>query len=136
MIGIETYLNEEYMTNYWSDGLIINTQGSTGYSLSCNGVISPNCKNFIITPIAPHNLNARPMVIPDDTDIELKVDSREKKFLISLDTRIITVPVDTKIYIKKSPFTIKTVIPSNQSFLTTLRTKLLWGEDKRNESNL
>lgn len=138
MIGIETYLNEEYMTNYWSDGLIIATPtGSTGYSLSCNGpVISPNCKNFIITPIAPHNLNARPMVIPDDTDIELKVDSREKKFLISLDTRIITVPVDTKIYIKKSPFTIKTVIPSNQSFLTTLRTKLLWGEDKRNESNL
>lgn len=138
MIGIETYLNEEYMTNYWSDGLIIATPtGSTGYSLSCNGpVISPNCKNFIITPIAPHNLNARPMVIPDDTDIELKVDSREKKFLISLDTRIITVPVDTKIYINKSPFTIKTVIPSNQSFLTTLRTKLLWGEDKRNESNL
>ena len=138
MIGIETYLNGEYLTNYWSDGVIIATPtGSTGYSLSCNGpVISPNCQNFIITPIAPHNLNARPMVIPDDTALELKVDSREKKFLISLDSRIVTVPVDTKIFIKKSSFTIKTVIPSNQSFLTTLRTKLLWGEDTRNESNL
>ena len=138
MIGVETYLNEEYLTNYWSDGVIIATPtGSTGYSLSCNGpVISPNCKNFVITPIAPHNLNARPMVIPDDTDIELKVDSREKDILISLDSRIVTVPVGTKIFIRKSPFTIKTVIPSNQSFLTTLRTKLLWGEDTRNKSNL
>ncbi len=138
MIGVETYLNGEYLTNYWCDGLIIATPtGSTGYSLSCNGpVISPNCKNFVITPIAPHNLNARPMVIPDNTDIQLKVDSREMKFMISLDSRIVTVPVDSKISIKKSPFTIKSVIPSNQSFLTTLRTKLLWGEDKRNESNL
>lgn len=138
MIGVETYLNGEYLTNYWCDGLIIATPtGSTGYSLSCNGpVISPNCKNFVITPIAPHNLNARPMVIPDNTDIELKVDSREMKFMISLDSRIVTVPVDTKISIQKSSFTIKSVIPSNQSFLTTLRSKLLWGEDKRNESNL
>lgn len=138
MIGVKTFLNEEYLTNYWSDGLIIATPtGSTGYSLSCNGpVISPNSKNFVITPIAPHNLNARPMVIPDDTLIELEVDSREKSFLISLDSRITSVPKDTKIHIKKSSFTIKSVIPSNQSFLTTLRTKLLWGEDTRNESNL
>lgn len=138
MIGVETYLNGEYLTNYWSDGLIIATPtGSTGYSLSCNGpVISPNSKNFVITPIAPHNLNARPMVIPDDTSIELRVDSREKDYLISLDSRITSVPKQTKIIIKKSAFTIKSVIPSNQSFLTTLRTKLLWGEDTRNESNL
>lgn len=138
MIGVETYLNGEYLTNYWSDGLIIATPtGSTGYSLSCNGpVISPNCKNLAITPIAPHNLNARPMIIPDDTTIELKVESREKDYLISLDSRITSVPRKTKIYIQKSPFTIKSVIPSNHSFLTTLRTKLLWGEDTRNESNL
>lgn len=138
MIGVETYLNGEYLTNYWSDGLIIATPtGSTGYSLSCNGpVISPNSKNLVLTPIAPHNLNARPMVIPDDTSIELKVDSREKNYLVSLDSRIASVPKKTKISIKKSPFTIKSVIPSNQSFLTTLRTKLLWGEDTRNESNL
>ena len=138
MIGVETYLNDEYLTNYWADGLIIATPtGSTGYSLSCNGpVVSPNSKNLVLTPIAPHNLNARPMVIPDNTAIQLKVDSREKDFQVSLDSRITSVPRETKIFIKKSPFRIKTVIPSNQSFLTTLRTKLLWGEDTRNESNL
>ncbi len=138
MIGVKTFLNKEYLTNYWSDGLIIATPtGSTGYSLSCNGpVISPDSKSFVITPIAPHNLNARPMVIPDNTLLELEVETREKNFLISLDSRITSVPKDTKIYIQRSPFTIKTIIPSNQSFLTTLRTKLLWGEDTRNESIL
>ena len=138
MIGVKTYLNGEYLTNYWADGLIIATPtGSTGYSLSCNGpVISPNSKNVVITPIAPHNLNARPMVIPEDTIIELEVNSREKSFLISLDSRIESVPKNTKVSIQKSPFTIKNIIPANQSFLKTLRTKLLWGEDTRNESNL
>jgi len=138
MIGIKTFLNKEYLTNYWSDGLIIATPtGSTGYSLSCNGpVILPDSKSFVINPIAPHNLNARPVVIPDDTSIELKVNSREKSFLISLDSRIKSVTRDTEIFIKKSTFTIKSIIPSNHSFLNTLRTKLLWGEDTRNESNL
>ncbi len=138
MIGVKTYLNKEYLTNYWADGLIIATPtGSTGYSLSCNGpVISPNSKTFVITPIAPHNLNARPMVITDDTSIELEINTREKSYLISLDSRIKTVPKNTKVFITKSPFTIKSVIPSNQSFLKTLRSKLLWGEDTRNESNL
>ena len=107
MIGVKTFLDKEYLTNYWADGLIIATPtGSTGYSLSCNGpVISPNSKNLIITPIAPHNFNARPMVIPDETLIELEIDSREKSFLISLDSRITSVPKDTKIFIEKSPFT-------------------------------
>jgi len=138
MIGVKTYLNNEYLTNYWADGLIISTPtGSTGYSLSCNGpVISPSAKNLIITPIAPHNLNARPMVISDDIIFQLEVDSREKDFLISLDSRITTAPVNTKITIKKNSFTIKTILPSNQSFLQTLRSKLLWGEDTRNQSNL
>ncbi|MEE3999863.1 NAD kinase [Tenacibaculum sp. FZY0031] len=136
MIGIKTSLNTEYLTNYWADGLIIATPtGSTGYSLSCDGpVILPNSKSFVITPIAPHNLNARPMVIPDDTDILLEVSAREKDFLISLDSRITTVPLDTKIRIQKAPFTIKSVLPKNQSYLNTLRGKLLWGEDVRNES--
>ncbi|WP_440120768.1 NAD kinase [Tenacibaculum sp. Ill] len=136
MIGIKTSLNTEYLTNYWADGLIIATPtGSTGYSLSCDGpVILPNSKSFVITPIAPHNLNARPMVIPDDTDILLEVSAREKDFLISLDSRITTVPLDTKIKIQKAPFTIKSVLPKNQSYLNTLRGKLLWGEDVRNES--
>ena len=138
MIGVKTYLNDEYLTNYWADGLIISTPtGSTGYSLSCNGpVILPNAKNLVITPIAPHNLNARPMVISDDTAIQLEVDSREKDFLISLDSRMSTAPLRTKIFIKKAPFTIKSILFSNQSFLQTLRSKLLWGEDTRNQANL
>ncbi|WP_299669959.1 NAD kinase [uncultured Polaribacter sp.] len=138
MIGVSTHLNNEYLTNYWADGLIIATPtGSTGYSLSCNGpVISPDSKNLIITPIAPHNLNARPMVISDETTIQLEVDSREKDFLISLDSRITTVAENTKVFIEKAPFTIKSIIPNNQSFLKTLRSKLLWGEDTRNETNL
>lgn len=137
MIGIKTFLNKEYLTNYWSDGLIIATPtGSTGYSLSCQGpVISPNSKNFVITPIAPHNLSARPMVIPDNTTIHLEIESREKEILVSLDSRIITLPRDTEIHLKKAPFTIRTITPKNQSFLTTLRDKLLWGEDTRNQSN-
>ncbi|MCG1035875.1 NAD kinase [Polaribacter sargassicola] len=138
MIGVKTYLNEEYLTNYWADGLIISTPtGSTGYSLSCNGpVILPDSKNLVITPIAPHNLNARPMVISDNTKIELKVDSREKNFLVSLDSRVTTVANDTKVFIEKADYTIKSVLPKNQSFLKTLRSKLLWGEDIRNKTNL
>jgi NAD+ kinase len=138
MIGVKTNLNNEYLTNYWADGLIIATPtGSTGYSLSCNGpVISPDSKNLVITPIAPHNLNARPMVISDNTEIQLTVDSREKEFLISLDSRITSVSKNTEISIKKAAFTVKSIIPNNQSFLQTLRTKLLWGEDTRNETNL
>ena len=136
MIGVQTHLNKEYLNNHWADGLIIATPtGSTGYSLSCNGpVILPASKSLIITPIAPHNLNARPMVIPDDTSIELAVDAREKEFLISLDSRIVTVPRGTKIFIKKAAFTVKSMLPNNQSFLQTLRSKLLWGEDIRNET--
>ncbi|PQJ72143.1 NAD kinase [Polaribacter butkevichii] len=138
MIGVKTYLNGEYLTNYWADGLIIATPtGSTGYSLSCNGpVILPDSKNLVITPIAPHNLNARPMVISDETKVELKVDSREKSFLISLDSRVSSVPNNTKIFIEKTDFTIKSILPKNQSFLKTLRSKLLWGEDIRNKTNL
>ena len=138
MIGVRTSLNNEYLTNYWADGLIIATPtGSTGYSLSCNGpVVSPDSKNLVITPIAPHNLNARTMVISDETSIHLTIDSREKDFLISLDSRITTVPKNTEVLIEKAPFTIKSIIPKNQSFLQTLRSKLLWGEDTRNETNL
>lgn len=138
MIGVKTSLNEEYLTNYWADGIIIATPtGSTGYSLSCNGpVILPDSKNLVITPIAPHNLNARPVVISDETKIKLEVNSREKSFLISLDSRVTTVPKETKIFIEKTDFTIKSILPRNQSFIKTLRSKLLWGEDVRNSTNL
>ncbi len=136
MIGVKTYLNGEYLTNYWADGLIISTPtGSTGYSLSCEGpVILPDSKSIVITPIAPHNLNARPIVIPDETIIELEVSAREKDFLITLDSRIATANKKIKIKIRKAPFTIKSILPKNESYLKTLRSKLLWGEDTRNES--
>ena len=138
MIGVKTFLNDEYLTNYWADGLIISTPtGSTGYSLSCNGpVILPNSTSLVITPIAPHNLNARPVILSDDTKIKLKVNSREKNFLISLDSRIATVSENTEVYLEKAAFTIKTILLENQSFLQTLRGELLWGEDTRNETNL
>lgn len=134
MITVETRLNGEYLTSYWSDGLIISTPtGSTGYSLSCGGpVITPDTNSFVITPIAPHNLSARPLVITDSTEIQLKVSGREDNFLVSLDSRIATLSNDTIVTIKKAPFKIKMVELLDESFLDTLRKKLLWGEDKRN----
>jgi len=134
MIGVKTFLDEEYLTNYWADGLIVSTPtGSTGYSLSCNGpVVLPDSKSLVITPIAPHNLNARPLVISENTKIKLEVSGREDTFLMSLDSRIATINEDTQIFIEKAAFTIKTIALTNQSFLKTLRSKLLWGEDTRN----
>lgn len=134
MITVETSLNGEYLSNYWADGLIISTPtGSTGYSLSCGGpVITPTAKSLIITPIAPHNLNARPLVVSDDTEIKLKVSGREKFHLLSLDSRIATLENGIEITIKKAAFTIKMIEFTTESFLKTLRNKLLWGEDKRN----
>jgi NAD+ kinase len=134
MITIETKLNGDYLNSYWADGLIISTPtGSTGYSLSCGGpVLIPEVNSLVITPIAPHNLNARPLVIPDDTEIELRVSGREQQHLISLDSRIISVNVETTLRIKKTPFKINLVEFPQEKFLDTLRKKLLWGEDKRN----
>ena len=134
MIKIEAHLNEEHLTSYWSDGLIIATPtGSTGYSLSCGGpVIDPENNNFILTPIAPHNLNVRPLVVSDDTTISLKVSGREDSFFVSLDSRITTITNDTVITLRKADFKINIIQLKNNSFLKTLRKKLLWGEDKRN----
>ena len=134
MITVETYLDQEYLTSYWADGLIISTPtGSTGYSLSCGGpVISPQANNIVLTPIAPHNLSARPLVINDTTTIVLSVEGREDEFLLSLDSRIITLPKETKLTIKKADFKIKMIELAHNSFIDTLRKKLLWGEDNRN----
>lgn len=134
MIKVETLVNGEFLNSYWSDGLIVATPtGSTGYSLSCGGpVIDPSTNSLVITPIAPHNLNARPLVIPDNCVITLKVSGREESYLVSLDSRIATLDNETVITIKKSPFTIKLVQLLDDSFVKTLRKKLLWGEDKRN----
>lgn len=134
MITVETHLNGEYLTSYWADGLIVATPtGSTGYSLSCGGpVMTPTARSLVITPIAPHNLNARPLVISDDTEIRLKVSGREPQHLLSLDSRIITVDNGTEICIRRAAFTIKMVEFPSESFLKTIRHKLLWGEDRRN----
>ena len=134
MITIETWLNEEYLTAYWADGLIVATPtGSTGYSLSCGGpVITPSTRAFAITPIAPHNLNARPLIIRDNTRIALKISGREEEYLISMDSRIATLKKNTTVIVEKAPFKLKMLQFHGDSFLQTLRKKLLWGEDKRN----
>ncbi|MEZ4858844.1 MAG: NAD kinase [Flavobacteriaceae bacterium] len=134
MIKVDTMVDDEFLTSYWSDGLIVATPtGSTGYSLSCGGpVIDPAAHSIILTPIAPHNLNARPLVLPDNCIITLKVSGREESYLVSLDSRIATLTNETHITIKKAPFIIKMVQMENSSFIKTLREKLLWGEDKRN----
>ncbi|WP_395047530.1 NAD kinase [Flavobacterium sp.] len=134
MITIETYLNGEYLNSYWADGLIISTPtGSTGYSMSCGGpILTPEANCLVVTPIAPHNLNARPLVIPDNTEIKLKVSGREENYLVSLDSRIASVKNEAILTIKKTPFKINMIEIPEETFLKTLRNKLLWGEDKRN----
>ncbi|GGE38747.1 NAD kinase [Psychroflexus planctonicus] len=134
MITVETWLDEDYLNAYWADGIIISTPtGSTGYSLSCGGpVITPDTKSMVITPIAPHNLNARPLVFPDDKKLRFKVSGREEFFLISMDSRTYSLPANTEIRLKKAGFSIPLVQLHESSFLSTLRKKLLWGEDRRN----
>ena len=135
MITVDTELNGDYLCSYWADGLIIATPtGSTGYSLSCAGpVILSTAKNFVLTPIAPHNLSARPVIIPEDAEVKLSISGREKKFLMSLDSNIKSIPNKQSIIVRKAPFVVKMIRLEGDSFIKTLRTKLLWGEDKRNK---
>lgn len=134
MISIETWLDDEYLTSYWADGLIISTPtGSTGYSLSCGGpVIMPESDSLVLTPIAPHNLNARPLVISAQREIRLKVSGRENEYLVSLDSRINSLKSTIGITIKKAPYAIKMIELQDGTFIETLRKKLLWGADQRN----
>lgn len=134
MISIETWLDDEYLTSYWADGLIISTPtGSTGYSLSCGGpIIMPESDSLALTPIAPHNLNARPLVISAKHKIRLKLSGRENEFLISLDSRINSLKKATEITIEKAPYHINMIELQGGSFIETLRKKLLWGVDQRN----
>ena len=135
MVTVDAHLNGEYLNSYWGDGLIIATPtGSTGYSLSCGGpIVMPGSNNLVLTPIAPHNLYARPFVIPDDMEIELHIKGRADNYLVSLDSRIVTVPHGIMLRIKKSKFVVKMVRFEEMRFLKTLRKKMLWGEDYRNE---
>ena len=134
MITVESYINDKFLNVFWGDGVIISTPtGSTAYSLSCGGpIISPENNNFVITPIAPHNLNVRPLVVNDNAEIRLKVESRHPQYTLSLDSRLVHMNTDVELIIKKANFKISLVQPNNISFYETLRQKLLWGKDKRN----
>jgi NAD+ kinase len=134
MITVHTYIDGEYLNSYWADGLIISTPtGSTGYSLSCGGpLISPLAKNFVITPVSPHNLNVRPMVVSDESEISFKIEGRSQKFLVSLDSRSTPIDASVELKIKKETFVTKLVKCHEYSFFDTLRQKLNWGFDMRN----
>ncbi len=134
MININAYLDKELLNNYWADGLIIATPtGSTAYSLSVGGpILTPDSENFVITPLAPHNLTIRPLVVPDNYEIKLKVEGRGTQFLASLDSRSVAVDLSTIITIKKASFKLKTLQLPDQTFFSTLRNKLMWGMDRRN----
>lgn len=134
MITIHTYVNGDYLNSYFADGLIIATPtGSTAYSLSCGGpLVMPGSENFVITPIAPHNLNVRPLVISDSNVITLKVEGRSSHYLVSLDSRSEVIDASIELTIKKAKFYANLIQIENQNFFNTLRNKLLWGLDKRN----
>lgn len=134
MITIHTFLNGDYLNSYWADGIIIATPtGSTGYSLSCGGpVIFPNSSNFIITPVAPHNLNVRPIVLSDESVISFEIEGRAENFICTLDSRFELVGAHHQIAVRKNDFGIKLVQLQDVTFLNTIREKLGWGEDIRN----
>ncbi|MEY2918554.1 MAG: hypothetical protein RIS73_2268 [Bacteroidota bacterium] len=134
MIKIHTYLNGEFLNTYWADGLIVATPtGSTGYSLSCNGpVVFPDSGSFVITPVAPHNLNIRPIVVPDDTIISFEVEGRTDGFLCTLDSRREIVTKEIQLAVRKEAFGINLIRLNENNFLQTLRNKLSWGLDVRN----
>ncbi|MGO4877718.1 NAD kinase [Pedobacter psychrotolerans] len=134
MMIIHASMNDEFINSYWADGLIIATPtGSTAYSLSCGGpIIYPDSRNFVVTPIAPHNLNVRPVVLPDAHKLSFEVEARESKFLVSCDSRTVTVERSVKISIKKADFCLNLIRLHNETYLNTLRNKLLWGIDTRN----
>ncbi len=134
MITVHTYVNNEFLNSFWADGLIISTTtGSTAYSLSVGGpILHPDSKSLIITPIAPHNLNVRPIVVPNDVEVTLKVEGRDSKFLASLDSRSEVFDNTVHLKVKKAGFSINVIELEGHSFFTTLRNKLMWGVDKRN----
>lgn len=134
MLKIDAFLDNEFLNSYWADGLIVSTPtGSTAYSLSCGGpIITPGSNNFVITPVSPHNLNLRPMVVGDDVVIRLRAESRESHFLLNMDSRSISLKNNEEIFISKANFSIKLIELPDHNFLKTIRNKLFWGKDSRN----
>lgn len=134
MIGVTCHLDGQYLSTYWADGLMVSTPtGSTGYSLSCGGpVVMPQTANFLITPVSPHNLNVRSLIIPDSSELTFTIESREAAFLVAMDSRSATVNQHVELVIKKANFKAKLIRLHGNSFLDTLRNKLGWGFDRRN----
>jgi NAD+ kinase len=134
MITIHTYIDGEFLNSYWADGIIVSTPtGSTGYSLSCGGpLIFPRSGNFVITPVSPHNLTVRPIVVPDGSEITFRVEGRSKKFLVSLDSRIASVDASVKLKVTKGDFKVNLIQLEGEHYFKTLRQKLNWGLDVRN----
>ena len=134
VIAVHTYLNDKYLSTYWVDGLIISTPtGSTGYSLSCGGpIVFPGSGNFIITPVAPHNLTMRSLVVPDTSELSFEIESRSDKVLCTLDARYLTITSSYKLKVKKAPFKVSLIVFEGYDFSKNLQNKLNWGNDKRN----
>ena len=134
MIRIDAYVDDEFLNSYWADGLLISTPtGSTGYSLSCGGpIIMPGTENIIIAPIAPHNLNVRPIIVNEKSVIKLKVEDRDQLSLVSLDSRSRAFDSSLELIIRKTEFKLNLIEPKDHSFVATIRNKLMWGSDKRN----
>lgn len=134
MITVHAFLNGEPLNSYWADGLIVSTPtGSSGYSLSCGGpILFPKSSSLVVTPIAPHNLNVRPVIIPDDQVLSFEIEGRSTQFLASLDSRSVTIDQTVQIAIRKANFSISLVRFEGDTFLKTLRNKMLWGMDNRN----
>lgn len=134
MVTIHTYVNDRFMNSYWADGIVVSTAtGSTGYSLSCGGpIIFPTSGNIVITPVAPHNLNVRPIVLSKESKISFEIEGRSDNFLCTLDSRFETVTSEHRIVIQKADFTINLAHPNDITFMKTIRGKLMWGLDMRN----
>jgi NAD+ kinase len=134
LITIHVKVNEEFLSAYWADGLLLSTPtGSTAYNLSVGGpIVVPESNSFVLSPIAPHNLTVRPLVLPDSAVLQLSVDTRDPQFQLAIDSRTIDLDVDTTVTIRKADYTLKMIRIENISFYSTLRNKLMWGADKRN----
>lgn len=134
MIAVHTYINGEYLNSYWADGLVVSTPtGSTGYSLSCGGpVMLPQTNNFIIAPVCPHNLNVRPLIVPDQSIISFEIEGRAANYLLALDSRSMPVEASVQIAVRRENFNARLVKLNHVNFLSTLRNKLNWGLDRRN----
>jgi NAD+ kinase len=134
MITVNTFLDDKYLNSYWADGLIVATPtGSTAYNLSCGGpIVTPGCQVHIITPIAPHNLNVRPVVVPDNMPIKLRIEGRERNYLISLDGNAKSIKQNEEVLIRKAEYMINVIKLEDTNFLDTIRNKMSWGKDQRN----